>query len=132
MATGGSPLARVFCILLLIAAPAAIVAFDSTAHAQDSDAASLLSRGLELLRAGDKASTDEAIKVLRQALAASPSNQEVMAALGQAEWRAVLNLVASGTEGANVAKELMDLAQPVLPEKAFDEAELKKLVQTAV
>ncbi len=132
MATGGNPLARVFCILLLGAAPVALVTLNNTAQAQDGDASSLLRRGLELLRAGDKASTDEAVKVLRQALAAEPSNKQAMDALGAAEWRALLNLTASGQEGANVAKAIMDLAAPILPEQAFDEAELKKLVQTAV
>ena len=43
----------------------------------------------------------------------------------------VLNLMASGAEGANVAVAILDIATPRLPEKAFSEDELKKLVKTA-
>ncbi|MHC4971587.1 MAG: HEAT repeat domain-containing protein [Planctomycetota bacterium] len=128
MATGGTPLARVFLVLVLIAAPAALIVFDSTAAAQDSEAASKLAEGLKQLRAGD---TKQAIQTLREALAADPSSEEALAALGQAEWRAVISLMATGAEGANVVMALMDIATPRLPEKAFDEAELKKLVRTA-
>jgi len=129
MATGGTPLARVFLVLMLIAAPAALITvFDSTAAAQDSEAASKLAEGLKQLRAGD---TQKAIQTLREALAANPSSEEALAALGQAEWRAVISLMATGAEGTNVVMALMDIATPRLPEKAFDEDELKKLVKTA-
>jgi HEAT repeat protein/CheY-like chemotaxis protein len=128
MATGGTPLARVFLVLVLIAAPAALIVFDSTAAAQDSEAASKLAEGLKQLRAGD---TKQAIQTLREALAADPTSEEALAALGQAEWRAVISLMATGAEGANVVMALMDIATPRLPEKAFDEDELKKLVRTA-
>ncbi|MHC4490528.1 MAG: HEAT repeat domain-containing protein [Planctomycetota bacterium] len=117
-----------FLVLVLIAAPAALIVFDSTAAAQDSEAASKLAEGLQLLRAGD---TKQAIQTLREALAADPSSEEALAALGQAEWRAVISLMATGAEGVNVVKALMEIAMPRLPEKAFDQAELKKLVRTA-
>ncbi|MHC4958593.1 MAG: HEAT repeat domain-containing protein [Planctomycetota bacterium] len=55
-----------------------------------------------------------------------------MNTLGRAEYEALLALIASGKEGANVVKAILDKASPVLPEKAFDEAELKKLIRTAV
>jgi HEAT repeat protein len=129
MATGGTPLARVFLILMLIAAPAALITvFDSTAAAQDSEAASKLALGLKQLRAGE---TEKAIQTLREALAANPSSEEALAALGQAEWRALISVMAHGSEGANVVSALLDIATPRLPEKAFNEAELKKLVKTA-
>ena len=129
MATGGTPLARVFLILMLIAAPAALITvFDSTAAAQDSEAASKLALGLKQLRAGE---TEKAIQSLRGALAANPSSEEALAALGQAEWRALISIMATGAEGANVVSALLDIAMPRLPEKAFNEAELKKLVKTA-
>jgi len=132
MEAGGTPLTRMFLILVLVAVPAALITIDHPAQAQESQAATLLKKGLAQLRAGDPDSVQAAIKTLRRALAANPSSEEAMAALGRAEWRALINLMASGREGANVAKALMGIAQPILPEKAFDEAELKKLVKTAV
>jgi len=129
MATGGTPLARVLVILAMLAAPAAILTLDGVAIAQDGGADALLKDGLEKLRAGQY---NEAITVLRQALAAEPSSEQVQAALGRAEYGALLGLLASGQEGANLAKALLDRAMPELPDLPFDEAELKKLVQTAV
>ena len=129
MATGGTPLARVFLVLVLIAAPAALITvFDSTAAAQDSEAASKLAAGMKQLRAGD---TAKAIQTFREALAADPSSEEALAALGQAEWRALISVIATGAEGANVVSALLDIAMPRLPEKAFNEVELRKLVRTA-
>ncbi|MHC4548898.1 MAG: HEAT repeat domain-containing protein [Planctomycetota bacterium] len=128
MATGGTPLARVFLILVLIAVPAALITFDGTAAAQESEAVSKLTEGLKMLRAGQ---IKEAIQVLREALALEPSNKEAMAALGQAEWSALLSLMAD-PEGRKVAVEIMNIATPRLPEKAFDEKELQQLVTTAV
>ena len=132
MATGGTPLARVFLILVAFAVPATVLTFDSVAVAQDSEAAAKLKEGLQLLRAGDADSVKKAIGVLREALALNPSSEDAMSALGQAEERALINLIASGRQGANIAKAIMDIAMPNLPEKAFNEAEMKRLVQTAV
>jgi HEAT repeat protein len=127
MATGGIPMARVFVILVLVAVPAALITIDHPASAQE--ATSLLKKGLEELRAGKHS---EAMATLRQALAADPSNEEVMNALGRAEYEALLGLIASGQEGANMAKALLDRAMPILPAKAFNQRELDELVKKAV
>jgi len=129
MATRGTPLARRFAVLGL-AIFATFLVVDRVAVAQDASAK--LEEGLKLLRAGDEASVKEAIKVLKQAIAMDPSQADAAAALGRAEWQALINLMASGDEGANVARALMDVATPRLPDKAFNEAEMKKLVETAV
>ncbi|MHC4341983.1 MAG: HEAT repeat domain-containing protein [Planctomycetota bacterium] len=129
MATGGNPLARAFVMLVLIAVPAAVFTLDQTAVAQESEATGLLKKGLAELRAGKY---EQGVATLRQALAADPSNEEVMAALGRAQYESLLALIASGQEGANVVKALLDKAMPILPAKAFNEAELGKLVRTAV
>ena len=114
MATGGTPLARVIVLLVLFAIPVLSISIDNTAWAQDSEAAKLLNDGLSQLRAGKSA---EAVKTLRQALAADPTNDEVLNALGRAEYAALIGLLASGDEGANVARGLLDRAMPVLPEQ---------------
>lgn len=129
MATGGNPLARIFSVLV-------IAAFLSggPAAAQGSPAAEKLNKGLELLRAGDRESVQQAIVVLREALAADLSSDDALAALAQAEyagWQALLNLMASGAEGANVAVAILDVATPRLPAKAFNEDELRALVKTS-
>jgi HEAT repeat protein len=129
MATGGTPLARVIVLLVLFAIPVLSISTDSTAWAQDSEAAKLLNDGLSQLRAGN---SEAAVKTLRQALAADPSNEEVLGALGRAEYSALIGLLASGNQGSTVARALLDRAMPVLPERAFDEAELKSLVKQAV
>ena len=69
MATGGTPLARVIVLLVLFAIPVLSISTDSTAWAQDSEAAKLLNDGLSQLRAGN---SEAAVKTLRQALAAVP------------------------------------------------------------
>jgi HEAT repeat protein len=128
MAAGGNPLTRIFSAFMIAAL------LGSTAVAQES-AADKLHKGLEYLRAGDRESVQKAITVLREALAAEPSSEEVLAALSQADyagWQAILNLMASGAEGANVALAILDIATPRLPEKAFNEEELKSLVKKAV
>ena len=128
MATGGNPLARVFSVLVIAAL------LGGTAVAQGGPAAEKLNKGLELLRAGDRASVQEAIVVLREALAADLSSEDALSALAQAEyagWQALLNLMASGAEGANVAVAILDIATPRLPAKAFNEEELRALVKTA-
>lgn len=114
--------ARRFTVLCL-----AFLMFAAPVMAQD--AGSLLKQGLEQLRAGKYT---EAIATLRKALAADPSNEDVMAALGRAEYDALLALIASGKEGTNIAKALLDLAMPVLPDKAFNKKELAELIQRAV
>lgn len=131
MATGGTPLTRVFLVLALLAFPATLITLEQPVLAQDGDAASKLKEGLELLRSGDPEKTEQAIKILRQALAATPDSTEVLAALQKAEWRALINLV-SNPKGAKVAAALFDIAQPNLPERAFNMDEMKKLVTTAV
>ena len=110
MATGGIPMARVFVVLVLFAVPATLVTIDQPAVAQD--ASGLLKAGLEQLRAGKY---NEAIVTLRKAVAADPTNEEVMNSLGRAEYEALLGLIASGQEGANVAKALLDKGTPELP-----------------
>jgi HEAT repeat protein len=128
MATGGNPLARIFSALLIVAL------VGSQAAAQGGEASEKLNKGLELLRAGDRESVAQAIVVLREALAADLSSDDVLAALAQAEyagWQQLLNLMASGAEGANVALAILDIATPRLPAKAFDEAELVALVKIA-
>ena len=127
MATGGIPMARMLVILVLFAVPVVLVTVDQAATAQD--ASGLLDTGLKQLRAGNYS---EGIATLRKALAADPSNEEVMNALGRAEYEALLGLIASGTEGTNVAKALLERAMPVLPDKAFNQAELNALIKTAV
>jgi len=119
VATGSNILARIFLVLGLFAV--------GVAHAQD--ASSLLEQGLKELRAND---TEAAIKTLRKALAAEPTNKQVMEALGKAEWAAVMNRLVTDDEGRKIAAELFRLAQPVLPEKAFDRDEIQNLVQKAV
>ncbi len=128
MATGGNPLARIFSVLVIGAL------LGGTVAAQGGPAAEKLDEGLKLLRAGDRESVQKAIVVLREALAADLSSEDALAALAQAEyagWQALLNLMASGAEGANVAVAILDIATPRLPEKAFEEAELKALVTKA-
>jgi CheY-like chemotaxis protein len=127
MATGGIPLARVL-LLVALAIPASYITHCSTAVAQD-DAQSLLKEGLQQVRAGN---TQEGIATLRKALAANPASAEVLAALGRAEWQAMMDLMVSGQEGSNVAKAILDLAQPILPDRAFSEAELARLTKEAV
>ncbi len=126
MAAGGKPLARIFSALMI----AALIA--QPAAAQGGEASEKLNKGLELLRAGDRESVAQAIVVLREALAADLSSEDALAALAQAEyagWQALLNLMASGAEGANVAVAILDIATPRLPAKAFDEEELRSLVK---
>ena len=128
MATGGNPLARIVSALVIAALLGGQVA------AQGSAAAAKLDEGLKLLRKGDRESVQQAIVVLREALAADLSSEEALAALAQAEyagWQALLNLMASGAEGANVALAILDIATPRLPAKAFNAEELKDLVKTA-
>ena len=120
MATGGIPLARRFSVVFCIVA-ATVMAFDRPACAQ-GEAVEKLQQGLKLLRAGDSESTQRAIRLLREAAAMDPSSADVIGALGQAEWQALINLMASGAEGANVAKLILDIGTPNLPERAFDEA----------
>jgi len=129
MATGGTPLARVIVLLALVAFPAASILIDTPAAAQEGDAGSLLKVGLEQVRAGKY---KEGIDSLRKALAADPSSDEVMAALGRAEYEALLAVMASGDEGRLVVGALLDRAMPVLPSAAFDPEKLAKLIMTAV
>jgi len=120
---------------LLIAVLLVNSTFVTPAAAQESKAAAKLQEGLKLLRAGDRESVQKAISVLREALAADLTSEEALAALAQAEyagWQALLNLMASGAEGANVALAILDIATPRLPEKAFNEEELVSLVKQAV
>jgi HEAT repeat protein len=128
MAAGGNPLARIVSVVLVAAL------LGGTAVAQGGSAAEKLDEGLKLLRAGDRESVQKAIVVLREALAADLSSEDALAALAQAEyagWQAMLNLMASGAEGANVAVAILDIATPRLPEKAFSDEELRALVKTA-
>jgi HEAT repeat protein len=133
MATGGIPLPRVgsvACIVALLVGGT----FVGPAAAQESAAATKLQKGLELLRAGDRESVAQAITTLREALAADLTSDEALAALAQAEyagWQALLNLMASGAEGANVAVAILDIATPRLPDKAFQEEDLRAQVKTA-
>lgn len=128
MATGGNPLARIFSALVIFAL------VGGPAVAQGGTASEKLDEGLKLLRAGDRESVQKAIVVLREALAADLSSEDALAALAQAEyagWQALLNLMASGAEGANVAVAILDIATPRLPAKAFNEEELRSLVKTS-
>lgn len=128
MATGGNPLARIFSVLVV-----AILVVGGPVAAQASPAAEKLDEGLKLLRAGDRESVQKAIGVLREALAADLSSDEALAALAQAEyvgWQSLLNLMASGAEGANVATAILDIATPRIPAMAFNEDQLKALVKT--
>jgi len=127
MATGGTPLARVIVLLALVAIPATSILIDTPAAAQD--AKDLLTTGLEQVRAGKY---KEGIATLRQALAADPSSDEVMAALNRAEWEALLAVMASGDEGRLVVGALLDRAMPVLPSQAFDADKIAELVKMAV
>lgn len=127
MATGGFPLARVFLLLAMFALPATWLTLDNAAYAQDDG--SLLKDGLAKLRAGEY---KEGISLLRQALAANPSSEEIIAALTRTEYDALLSLMASGEEGSNVAKALLDRAQPILPDHAFNAEEMSRLIETAV
>ena len=106
MATGGTPLTRVFLVLALLAYPATLITLEQPVLAQDGDAVSKLKEGLELLRSGDPEKVEQAIKILRQALAAMPGNEDVLAALNQAEWRSLINLVAH-PEGRKVAVDVV-------------------------
>jgi len=108
-------------VTLLVVIPMAIAQ-------EDGDAASLLKKGLEQVRAGQ---LKDGIESLRAALAKDPTNEEIMGALGRAEYSALLGVLASGQEGVNVVTELLRRAMPVLPEKAFNMEELGRLVQTA-
>lgn len=128
MAAGGNPLARIVSAIMIVAL------VGGTAVAQGGTAAEKLDEGLKLLRAGDRESVQRAIGVLREALAADLSSDDALAALAQAEyagWQALLNLMASGAEGANVAVAILDIATPRLPEKAFSDEELRDLVKKA-
>lgn len=127
MATGGNPLARVFLLAAVLTLPATFITLSTPAHAQD--AGSLLTDGLKALRAGN---TKEGISLLRQALVANPSSEEIIAALGRAEYDTLLGVLASGEEGAGVVKALLDKAQPILPEQAFNAGEMKRLIEAAV
>jgi len=129
MAAGGNPLARIFSVLMVT-----LLLAGGSAFAEGGTAAEKLDEGLKLLRAGDRESVQKAIGVLREALAADLSSEEALAALSQAEyqgWQALLNLMASGAEGANVATAILDIATPRLPENAFNETDLVNLVKTA-
>jgi HEAT repeat protein len=133
MATGGIPRKRILSVLWL-AAFLVSSTLSGPAAAQGGEAAGKLQKGLELLRVGDPDSVTQAIALMREALAADVSSEEVLAGLAQAEyagWQALLNLMASGAEGANVALAILDIATPRLPEKAFNEEELRGLVKKA-
>ncbi len=119
MATGSNLLARIFIVLGLFTV--------GVTYAQD--ASSLLEQGLQELRSNN---TEQAIKTLRKALAAEPTNKQVMSALGKAEWTAVMSQLMSDEDGRKIAAELFRLAQPVLPEKAFDQGKIDDLVKQAV
>ncbi|MEM8883551.1 MAG: HEAT repeat domain-containing protein [Planctomycetota bacterium] len=127
MATGGIPLARVIVLLALVAMPATSIMIDSTAAAQD--AGDLLKTGLEQVRAGKY---KEGIATLRQALAADPSSEEVMQALGRAEYEALLAVMASGQEGRLVVMAILNRAMPTVPAEAFNAERLAELVKLAV
>ena len=129
MATGGTPLARVIVLLVMVAIPATSILIDTPAAAQEGDAGSLLKSGLEQVRAGKY---KEGIATLRKALAADPSSDEVMAALGRAEYEALLAVMASGKEGRLVVVAILDRAMPILPAQAFDAEKLGGLIKTAV
>jgi len=128
MATGGTPLARVIVLLLAVAVPATSLMLNGPVWAQE-DAGSLLKTGLQQVRAGKY---KEGISTLRKALAADPSNDEVMAALGRAEYQALLAVMASGAEGRRVVAAILSRAMPILPSEAFDAAKLGDLVRKAV
>jgi len=128
MATGGTPLARVIVLLLAVAVPATSIVLDSPVWAQE-DAGSLLKTGLQQVRAGKY---KEGISTLRKALAADPSNDEVMQALGRAEYEALLAVMASGEEGRRVVAAILSRAMPILPSEAFDGAKIAALVKNAV
>ena len=127
MATGGIPLARVIVLLLAVAIPATSIMLEQPAFAQS--AGDLLRTGLEQVRAGKY---KEGISTLRKALAADPSNEEVSAALGRAEYQALLAVMASGDEGHKVVGALLNRLMPILPSEAFDEQKLADLVKMAV
>jgi len=128
MATGGTPLARGIVLLTLVAFFATSNVADSTAWAQE-DAGTLLKAGLEQVRAGRY---KEGYATLRKALAADPSSDEVMAALGRAEYEALLAVMASGEEGRLIVGAILERAMPVLPSEAFDKEKLAGLIKTAV
>jgi len=128
MATGGTPLARVIVLLLAVAVPATSIVLDSPVWAQE-DAGSLLKTGLQQVRAGKY---KEGISTLRKALAADPSNDEVMAALGRAEYQALLAVMASGEEGRRVVGAILSKAMPIVPSEAFDDSKIAALVTKAV
>jgi len=127
MATGGTPLARVIVLLLAVALPATSILLDSPAFAQG--AGELLKTGLEQVRAGKY---KEGIATLRRALAADPSSEEVSAALGRAEYEALLAVMASGADGRKVVSAILNRAMPILPGQAFDASRLAEVVKTAV
>jgi HEAT repeat protein/CheY-like chemotaxis protein len=116
-------------LLALVAIPATSILIDTPAAAQEGNAGSLLKTGLEQVRAGKY---KEGIATLRKALAADPSSDEVMDALGRAEYEALLAVMASGQEGRLVVAALLDRAMPVLPAQAFDPEKLAGLIKTAV
>jgi HEAT repeat protein len=101
---------------------------DGPVWAQE-DAGSLLKSGLQQVRAGNY---KEGISTLRKALAADPSNEEVMQALGRAEYEALLAIMASGEEGRSVVSAILSRAMPILPSEAFDNAKIAELVKSAV
>jgi|GEM_PF-1869476 len=128
MATGGTPLARVIVLLLAVAVPATSIVLGGPVWAQE-DAGSLLKNGLQQVRAGKY---KEGISTLRKALAADPSNEEVMQALGRAEYEALLAIMASGEEGRRVVSAILSKAMPILPSEAYDDAKIAELVKDAV
>ncbi|MFQ5844678.1 MAG: HEAT repeat domain-containing protein [Planctomycetota bacterium] len=122
MATSRRPLG------LLIALATAIL-ISGPAAAQGDEFEALLKDGLRQVRAGNY---EEGIRKLRSALSMDPTSDQVIAALGRAEYEAMLRVLAAGREAANIAREILDRAEPVYPDKKFDPEELKQLVKTAV
>lgn len=126
MATARKPLGRV-CVLIALVATA--FCLQTSADAQGDEFEAVLKDGLRQVRAGNY---EEGIRKLRQALAMDPTSDQVIAALGRAEYEAMLSVLAAGRPAANIMREILDRADPVLPDRKFDWDELKRLVITTV
>ncbi|MGQ0612527.1 MAG: HEAT repeat domain-containing protein [Planctomycetaceae bacterium] len=129
MAIGAGPLARVRTRILLLVVSVGMVAVPGLVQAQDDDVGSLLKQGLQLVREGK---FKEGVASLRSALDKDPTNEQVLAALGRAEYEAMLSVLASGDDGMKIAQEILRRAFPDLPDRAFNKEDLDRLIGLAV
>jgi HEAT repeat protein len=129
MATGGFALARARACALLLAVSASALLLGGAATAQEEDVGTLLKRATALSVEGKH---QEALQLLRAALAKDPSSEQILTALDSAQYRELLALIAAGGDVMKAAQEILRRAHPELPDRAFNQEDLNRLVHEAV